>query len=732
MSDSYLVQNREYHQIFTGTNQEHGYNTPVASFQGDTTLQVLKSDRQTYFHFPQTASITPLSAAGLIFAGAIPGTIPFYSDKIWKKNADYKKYIHWGDSTAPQTGVWLCSWLSASPIPSGEPVWMDRYYLPGSVVAGTYYYSSSAVYDEPSTMTLEPGVWYRYNHIGSEQNAHFVDTLSARGPDEVLVMNMPQWTGSMPFGEVPASEGATLFQSFTVTCQVEAGSWLVPDHSSVFSRGFRGGWDVKITNGLPTPLAVIVSDKNMLWINNNGAPLLRKTLTTSASAIDAIVDDELYTWILDADRLSKIDYNDTMTVSVEHSIVAPVQVFLNNDYHPCILDEATGSVTEYSKAGVLLNTYPGVIGSQYAEFNDTLLQYPDKFESVDSNAIWIKESNGISRVTSIETQTFLTDRVVRDFIIDEYDNLFILADDEYLIYFNTITNSIESTTQLSTSEQGARKIDLLYSTPLSDRSIALVTHENANLAYLVTHRGSVLRTINLTEFNIDPKIVSSGFSSNRRSRYVPYNKTNQVVGTLYFSTTAGQFLESVSLMYSCEHLTANGSHQIGLVYQHDTSELGLYVDSVLRDSAATPVAGIPLYRYETPIFFNTWPGRLNALSNELNAPWLHTSTRRIKDFRLYSYALDSYSLRLILNTHLPFYDIDWNIATGSQNYLEDIQRFFKNKLPGSKSAYYNITLTGLSITDPDLRRTVEAAIRNSVQKVAPAYTNLYRILWDGE
>ena len=62
--------------------------------------------------------------------------------------------------------------------------------------------------------------------------------------------------------------------------------------------------------------------------------------------------------------------------------------------------------------------------------------------------------------------------------------------------------------------------------------------------------------------------------------------------------------------------------------------------------------------------------------------------------------------------------------------FKEIERFFKHKLPGNKSQYYNIRLVNLGITDLTTRTIIEEIIKDTVTKISPAYTELYRIIWE--
>jgi hypothetical protein len=69
------------------------------------------------------------------------------------------------------------------------------------------------------------------------------------------------------------------------------------------------------------------------------------------------------------------------------------------------------------------------------------------------------------------------------------------------------------------------------------------------------------------------------------------------------------------------------------------------------------------------------------------------------------------------------------MPTGTQSYVEEVERFFKHKLPGQKSHMYNIRIANLDIDNEDTRNVIEQTIRNTIDKVTPAYTELYKINW---
>ena len=234
---------REYDKIFSGTNQIKGSPNIHVGYNSYTTDIILKPDTVTYFHTPQNMypyKRININDSGLINSGAIGGSSPITSDKIFKKASDYKYNSPHGAPTDEETGVWLCSWLKAnvgddwsadvsynknilvnykdttyrsaklntSVVPTHdksiwiqeavESIWVDRYYNPeyytvldALKVGGQYSEYTSKfeyvvqtlsaqeiyVFDKVSDLCFEPGCMYAYYRIGAKENNSTIDSL---------------------------------------------------------------------------------------------------------------------------------------------------------------------------------------------------------------------------------------------------------------------------------------------------------------------------------------------------------------------------------------------------------------------------------------------------------------------------------------------------------------------------------------------------------------------------
>jgi hypothetical protein len=104
----------------------------------------------------------------------------------------------------------------------------------------------------------------------------------------------------------------------------------------------------------------------------------------------------------------------------------------------------------------------------------------------------------------------------------------------------------------------------------------------------------------------------------------------------------------------------------------------------------------------------------------------------IADVRFYSITLTSSDIKAISKNYLynQFNNLSWIINVGTRDYIEEIERFFIHRLPGSKSQFYDIKVKNSGIEDPKVKTIVENNLRAAAAKVAPAYTRLRSIIWE--
>lgn len=346
---------RTYHKIFPGTNQNRGDDQLCLGYTAYTDQIKFKGDKVSYFHLPNVmkpftwmnvnyrrvpdeyplsypnSMRIPVAAdnttgydyedfVGLLRAGAIAGSSPLNSDKIFKKRADYRYFSNWGDAGMngnrgkegdSHYGTWLCAWLRMTPDEESErkfgPVWMDRYYddsrfsehqvmgKPHNCVEGgatgllgrlKSKMKAAGYVDIPSELRLERGVLYAYHHIGTNNTRsiiksfdkhmfhHDIDnyTMVLSGDESPGVVrddngyNHYSFDGSH-YGKTKAPEPS--HGDFRISMWMHSDDWTKTFGHQVLGNYTNDGIAIE-NDSVITPMLVINNDGNVTMMNTHG------------------------------------------------------------------------------------------------------------------------------------------------------------------------------------------------------------------------------------------------------------------------------------------------------------------------------------------------------------------------------------------------------------------------------------------------------------------------------
>jgi len=771
---------RDYEQLFFGTNQEGGYDRPFLEFTSDTVAQNLREDFVTYFHYPDSTTTIGLSDSRLIQNGACAGPIPYKADRISQKNANYKKHIYWGDSSEPQSGRWLCAWLSAG-YPDQDPIWIDRWYNPMFIDAsGSFQFSTSAVYDTPSVLNLDPGVWYKYFHIGNDYNQHLVNLLS--GNLSALKVHLDDWTypittdlspytnnailingiqlrpsvlesstdnalfvsGNGFYGEVVFDDSFNINDEISVSCWVRVSDWSNAKGQHILSKSFRGGWALGYNPGFYNPIfTTFASGGDGFILNEAGKIQTLKDLPTPSSPANVYTDSQLFTWILDVyptnKRLYKMDFDGTILLEKIFGDDIGITTFAPGDGETIyVYESGLGAISGFDSDGDVISTQTNIAG-----WNDITIDLNDTVRGTTENDICIDNDNEIWEALTLGgiRKTFLSDPLSGS--ITSYEGITaqtIDCDAQGDIWFTYGNNSFARIDSLTYDTQVSSTVG---SVEIGDtREFALTreyidshwqdfgwfTYKNSQLIYKTDNRGNVVKTIKLLPYDISPIIPNfTSYDWNRKFNYIANDLQPQVELDIFLGTTTAPVCGITTLSFPATTLANDEWHLLSFTY-NTTGDVKLFADSVERDSASVPDSLI-YYDFENSLFIGTNAGKIQPLDKELGGINLYYEGY-IDDVRIYDTALIDWDFWFIHNNKRVYEDIIWNMETGSQAYLEEIERFFKFKLPGLKSQFYNIRLTGLNITNIEVREIIEGIIKETVSRVAPAHTKLYKIIWE--
>jgi hypothetical protein len=248
----------------------------------------------------------------------------------------------------------------------------------------------------------------------------------------------------------------------------------------------------------------------------------------------------------------------------------------------------------------------------------------------------------------------------------------------------------------------------------------------------VNFRNAQLLGENTDSYTFGAKGDFTGYDFKRVFNDLIYNNTKQIIikAALRDKTNTGVKFKIFKSHIPVGDWNSNIWKNIALVYKNKS--LTLYLDA--SATQATINWGLSGGRYDlyfenqSPFFFGIPVGVKLGLNREIG------STTSIfngvfSDIQLLNYALDPSLFDTVLRSKLVAQDITWSSPIPSTSYVETIERMFKNKLPGSKSNFYNIKLAGTNITDPGTRAIIEQSLMDIIKETAPASSDLANIIW---
>lgn len=197
---------------------------------------------------------------------------------------------------------------------------------------------------------------------------------------------------------------------------------------------------------------------------------------------------------------------------------------------------------------------------------------------------------------------------------------------------------------------------------------------------------------------------------------------------MYLYTIEGNNITKHTLQSRSHELITDDWHHVAFTYSKDSGEILLYLNGVIVDSKTISPNQQIYYKYKNDIGIGTSMLRSGTLYEELKTD-SYLFNGGIDDVRIYDYPLTRGNIgRIILNKY-KIHDMTWNIPVGLKNYIEQIEHFFKHKIPGSKSNMFDIYLSNTGIDNQDMRIEIEKIIRESIPRITPNYTKLNNIYW---
>jgi len=129
------------------------------------------------------------------------------------------------------------------------------------------------------------------------------------------------------------------------------------------------------------------------------------------------------------------------------------------------------------------------------------------------------------------------------------------------------------------------------------------------------------------------------------------------------------------------------------------------------------LAGTAVYKNSIPLF--NYLQKKEGLAVNLTMSNVH----------VYNSALVDADIAMLAREQMGINDIHFNVPCGRRNYLEEVERYFKATVPGSKSTYYNLNIKNSGIYNKGLQTALGQRLITKLNELAPVHTQLNNINW---
>ena len=821
------IQQRDYYKIFTGTNQTDGYDKIHLGYEAQTSEITLKKDDTTFFHVPFFASVQNLNDSSLAADGAIPGPIPALADRIYKKLGGYGNTTPWGSPSEREDGTWLCSWLYA--LSSETPKWFDRYYNPGRIAynealegtanVGDYVKHDPVYYDVPSTLTLEPGVYYQYFHNGRNTAVSAVETFAGQDKSR-LKLNIDDWSANIldksiynntitinnfkPYWvtsisdpgysdrsvlsfenkdfincSVQFNEIYNLKNEFTTSFWIYNDDWSMATNTQLLGNLRKTGYGIFYNNLNNNPFFVIPETKygHFFLFNQEGDLYTEKNveilLGYEASPIVVNINSNSEIVSLDANNLRLIKYNHlgdviayTKTPTGNNATIegTPKLSILDGDDNTTVV--TTSGIYVYDNNLILKTAVPYSLSAYrtneqlaYNTKGELIREICNdiKFDSynnkwtVKNNVVYL---NGSSFFTPLDFNTNIPVPAT-NVAIDPNGDIWILAGANQVTVFDKDTLLPIKNFELGVLYTTNSHLNITpYNKNISfiqtyDRNTntftwyALIYYDYEKNLYQITLDGDIykntylppklnildpataLQNKNLLSFN--SKGDFTGYEQRRIFNKLKYNNNAQIQFKASVKNSNTRLPNSIyTLSIPINYLVNQIWHLVTVTVKNNT--VNIFIDNYLRDTLTLPGNVDLNYDSQHNFYIGTSSGKTENLNVETNSKAIIWNGK-IDTVRIYDYAIDNSFIQYFVREKINATDITWNIPTAALQYVEIIDQFFKHRLPGAKSTFFNIRLAGAKITDISTRKRIENDIKQAIEQIKPVYTELLHIEW---
>lgn len=541
---------------------------------------------------------------------------------------------------------------------------------------------------------------------------------------------------------------------------------LESSFGQIFGNYYKNGFGLIFNNGMDNNHITILGKNGILYSLNRDGILtflkdLKKTTKYTNFELKYIAND------LDGSRWIYDDYNRIILKYETDDIVSSIieldkdvelssnkKLYIDKSNNLWFMSTKDKKFYCYSEKGWLLTTvtYSGNYNNFYFDLAseqptpclNTFVEFDSQKNRYEFIGLNLYKNGKILRHFG---------KVISDFLIDEYNNLVIVFDNQILklksdgsvIYKKELVHSI--------SEESNIKINILKD-KFGNQNYIIAFNDN-KILLKVSEEGVVLDRINLYEVlktsnNCEDLDLNTNGDftghyvqkvSNWNSSDLSFaNKANPyILIKLKFNTNC----DTYQLWYdniALAHFIDNRFHNYHFDVDFEKGLIKFYINSDLKKEIYVGPYNLDVYKKYSenlsPFIVGGNSGKIGSLNQEWNNNDSYL-TGEIQNFRWYDRSLNYFEIRsLFLNDKFYWQDLvmDSNITNAlernNQSRVEKVEYFYKTSFPGAYSNYFNVNvLNGDNISETN-KKIIETELLKIINQTKPEHTFLNEVVWE--
>jgi len=647
------------------------------------------------------------------------------------------------------------------------------YYHQGQDSVKTYIDNFAFIHKDGSTKLLDINNWSNISLIDNSihKNNGLISLNTADLNKDFLYLNGHNYV------LFPATSSLAEDKQFTVGCWIKVNDWNNIQGSQIIGNYADGGFGLFNEQLLATSFLTIYDNLNGYIYNfNSDLNLINEQvvqIATKSSPVHIVRTVDQNYWLINTALKTAIKFdlnNNSILLPIDLSTLSTIdQIEVDSNEIIYVVDATNKKIiTIDSNTGqdtpldINLSNYNRIEIVQKANVSyqkDILFRQPEKsFEIVGVQAkMSVADNNdniwSVLGINLYKNKSFYANigRVIQ-ITCDFHNNLWIIHDTNKVTKINTIKNNIEFTRVYSspivdTSTTLQSRFINFISVNIEGKEIdfTIIVDNQEKTGYLIDPDGSIfskinflslsstflaLRNFNRSNINFCAYGDFTGYQHQRKF-YRYSNLVWKIKTTLSSNVLPTTNNEVLRLAFPTTNFSV-GWHYFSLVFDHAKGYTSAYVDGV---NVATITFKKPLTlkikKSNRPITIGAITTEQSILNDTIGIGDKHKATGYFAFLHIYKYAFDQYDISCLYRGTFndSFKNLVWNIPVGKRNYIEEIERFFMQKMPGSKSKYFNLKVKNFAANTTQ-KELIENAIRGAIKRFTPVDTTLNIIKWD--